>query len=147
MKWVTRQGAKVDRVACPWLIARFIDPQAQFLYAPVQEVLEVARRERATPFDTRGADLDHKEGKCTFEVILDRYGVHDPGLQRLANIVHGADIPQDIAIAPESAGLRAFAEGLHATCPDDQRKLDLAFPLYDALYAYCKQASGQATQS
>lgn len=143
MKWVTRQGARVDRVACPWLIKKFIDPDAQFMYVPAERVLDVARQENAIPYDTRGADLDHKEGKCTFEVILDRYRLNDPSLKLLGKIVHGADIPQDISITPESAGLRAFSDGLHDTCHDDHKKLGLAFPLYDALYAYCKQAIAQ----
>lgn len=140
MKWITRQGAKVDRVACPWLIKKFVDPQAQFLYVPAEQVLEIAQQQHAIPFDISGVELEHHEGKCTFEVILQKYNLRDQALHLLGRIVHGADIPEDITIIPEAAGLRAFAEGLHKTCPDDHQKLTLAFPLYDALYAYCQQA-------
>ena len=138
MKWITREGARVDRVACPWLIKRFIDPSAQFLFVPTDVVLRAAREEKAVAFDTRGAELDHRDGKCTFEVMLDKYHLSDPSLKRLGRIVHGADIPEEITITQESAGLKAFADGLHNICKDDQRKLEISFPLYDALYDYCK---------
>lgn len=127
-------------MACPWLIKRFIDPDAQFLYVPAEKVLDVASQQGATPFDTRGANLDHRGGKCTFEVLLEEYKLTNQALHMLGKIVHGADIPSDVTITPESAGLKALADGLYLTCPDDHRKLELAFPLYDALYAYCQQA-------
>ncbi len=137
MKWVTRENAKVDRVACPWLITRFIDPQADFLFVPTDQVLAVARRESAHSFDAAAAEFGHRGNRCTFETLIEAYHLQDPALHRLAAIVHGADIPEDIATAPESAGLLAISEGIAHTCPDDHRKLALLFPIYDALYAYC----------
>jgi hypothetical protein len=138
MKWVTRQGAKTDRVACPWLIKKFIDPHAEFLFVPPTEVLEVARREGGKSFDCPGADYTHQDGKCSFETLVDAYRLQDPGVQILATIVHGADIPADLAIAPEAAGLQAIAHGFAHLCADDHRKLALEFPVYDALYAWCR---------
>jgi hypothetical protein len=138
MKWVTREGAKTDRVACPWLIKKFIDPQAEFLFVPKDTVLEVARREGGKSFDCPGADYTHREGKCSFEVLIEAYGLTDPALQVLARIVHGADVSADVGIVPEAAGLQAIAHGFAATCSDDHRKLDLEFPLYDALCAWCQ---------
>ena len=138
MKWVTREGAKTDRVACPWLIRKFIDPQAEFLFVPKDQVLEVARREGGKSFDCPGADFTHREGKCSFEVLVEAYRLDDPALQALARIVHGADIAADVGIVPEAAGLQAIAHGFAAICQDDQRKLELEFPLYDALYAWCE---------
>ena len=137
MKWVTREGAKTDRVACPWLIKRFIDPQAEFLFVPKDEVLAVAHRQDARSFDCPGADYTHREGKCSFEVLIEAYGLQDPALQVLARIVHGADIAADVGIVPEAAGLQAIAHGFAAICSDDHRKLELEFPVYDALYAWC----------
>ncbi|MBI2166139.1 MAG: chromate resistance protein [Chloroflexi bacterium] len=139
MKWVTREHAKVDRVACPWLIRKFIDREAEFLYVPTDQVLEVARREVAHSFDAEGAEYGHREGKCTFETLMEEYRLEDPALKRLALIVHGADIPQDINIVPEAAGLRAVADGVAKLCPDDHRKQEILFPVYDALYAYCQE--------
>lgn len=145
MKWVTREGAKTDRVACPWLIRRFIDPQAEFLFVPKDQVLEVARREGGKSFDCPGADFTHREGKCSFEVLVEAYRLDDPALQALARIVHGADIAADVGIAPEAAGLQAIAHGFAAICQDDHRKLELEFPLYDALYAWCEaKAAGRS---
>ncbi len=141
MKWVTRENARVDRVACPWLISRFIDQAPEFLFVPREQVLEVARREGAHSFDAEGAEYGHREGKCTFETIMEEYRLKAPGLQRLALIVHGADIPQDIHIAAEAAGLLAISEGTAKVCPNDLRKLELLFPVYDALYAYCQGLS------
>jgi len=138
MKWVTREGAKTDRVACPWLIKKFIDPQAEFLFVSKDQVLGVARREAGKSFDCLGADYTHREGKCSFDVLIEEYRLHDPALQLLARIVHGADIPADVGIVPEAAGLQAIAHGFAAICPDDHRKLDLEFPVYDALYAWCQ---------
>jgi hypothetical protein len=137
MKWVTREGAKTDRVACPWLIKKFIDTGAEFLFVPKDQVLEVARREAGKSFDCPGADYTHCDGKCSFEVLIQDNRLQDPALQMLARIVHGADIPADVGIVPEAAGLQAIAHGFAAICPDDHRKLDLEFPVYDALYAWC----------
>ncbi len=145
MKWVTREAAKTDRVACPWLIKKFIDPQAEFLFVPKDQVLAVARREAGKSFDSPGADYTHRDGKCSFEVLIEEYRIQDPALQVLASIVHGADIPADVGIVPEAAGLQAIAHGFAAICPDDHRKLDLESPVYDALYAWCQaQAVGQS---
>jgi hypothetical protein len=145
MKWVTREGAKTDRVACPWLIRKFIDPQAEFLFVPKDQVLEVARREGGKSFDCPGADYTHRDGKCSFEVLVEGYGLKDPALQILAPIVHGADVPADVGIAPEAAGLQAIAHGFAAICSDDHRKLEVEFPVYDALYAWCQaKASGRS---
>ncbi len=145
MKWVTREGAKTDRVACPWLIQKFIDPQAEFLFVPKDEVLEVARRERGKSFDCPDADYTHREGKCSFEALVEDYRLQDAALQVLAPIVHGADVSADVGIVPEAAGLQAIAHGFAAICSDDHRKLELEFPVYDALYAWCQaKASGRS---
>lgn len=141
MKWVTRAGAKVDRVACPWLITKFIDPAAEFLFVPPADVLAVAQREGGPSFDCPGADYTHRDGKCSFEVLIEAHGLTDPALSHLGRIVHGADIPADLAITPEAAGLQAIAHGFAATCADDHRKLALEFPVYDALYAWCQAAA------
>lgn len=143
MKWVTRKNAKVDRVACPWLIRRFVDPDAEFLFVPAEEVLTVAAREGAIPFDVPGVELGHGEGRCSFESILVKYGLDDPALVLLGRVVHGADIPQDLGIEPEAAGLRGIAHGFALLLgEDDQEKLRLQFPLYDALYAWCRHRLG-----
>jgi hypothetical protein len=145
MKWVTREGAKTDRVACPWLITKFIDPQAEFLFVPNDRVLEVARREGGKSFDCPGADYTHRDGKCSFETLVEDYGLKDPALLLLARIVHGADVSADVGIVPEAAGLQAIAHGFVAICSDDHRKLELEFPVYDALYAWCQaKASGRS---
>ena len=140
MKWVTRANAKVDRVACPWLVRRFIDPEAEFLFVPAGEVPAVAEREGAIPFDVPGVELGHVDGRCSFESILLKYGLTgDPALVALARIVHAADVAEDIDTAPEGPGLKAIAHGfslLHGA--DDLRKIELETPLYDALYAWCR---------
>lgn len=145
MKWVTREGAKTDRVACPWLIKRFIDQEAEFLFVAKDTVLEVARQQGGKSFDAPGADYTHRENKCSFEVLIQEYGLTDPALTRLAQIVHGADIPADIDLVPEAAGLRAIAEGFYLSCPDDHEKLQQEFPLYDALYAWCQHRLDRPT--
>jgi hypothetical protein len=146
MKWVTRKNAKVDRIACPWLIRRFIDPAAEFLYVLPDEVLSVGTREGATPFDVPGVELGHVEERCSFESILVKYGLTDPALQLLGRIVHGADIPQDLAIEPEAAGLRAIAHGFAGLYGErDREKLEVQMPVYDALYAWCQQRVGGRT--
>ena len=139
MKWVTRHNASVDRIACPWLIKRFIDPEAEFLYVPASEVGEVAAREGATPYDVAEAELGHVDGRCSFESIILKYGLKDPALDRLAEIVHGADVTADLGLTAEAAGLKAIAHGfamVHGT--QDHTKLALETPLYDALYAWCQ---------
>lgn len=139
MKWITRENAKVDRMACPWLIRRFIDPRAEFLFVPREQVLAVAEREGATPYDMPGVKFGHGPGECSFESILKHHGLtQDPALVQLGRIVHAADIEDDDKVAAEGAGLRAIALGfslLHGA--DDKKKLELETPLYDALYAWC----------
>jgi len=145
MRWVTREGAKTDRVACPWLVRKFIDPQAEFLFVPKDKVLEAARREGGKSFDCPGADYAHREGKCSFEVLVDAYHLDDPALRLLAQIVHGADVAADVGIVPEAAALQAVAHGFAVICQDHHRKLELEFPVYDALYAWCQaRAAGRS---
>jgi len=143
MKWVTRAGAKTDRVACPWLIKKFIDQEAEFLFVPREEVLAAAEREGAVSFDAPEARYTHRDGKCTFEVLVEEHGLTDPALLELAAIVHAADVKEEQPSRPEGAGVRAIGDGFKSTTPDDHEKLKLQFPMYDALYAYCqKKASG-----
>ena len=138
MRWITREGAKVDRVACPWLIRRFVDPDAEFVYVPKEMVFDEAKRLNATPFDVEGAELGHRGMDCSFETIVKKYGLKDPALLELAKIVHGADTRDPNPVA-QAAGLKAIADGMALTTPDDQQKLDKAFPIYDALYAWCQK--------
>lgn len=140
MKWVTRKNANVDRVACPWLITRFVDKEAEFLYVPTEEVMVTAEREGATPYDVKNVELGHVDGRCSFDSIILKYGLEDPALKRLAQIVHGADVAADRDICPEAAGLYAIAHGfaiVHGD--DDHEKIRLETPMYDALYAWCQQ--------
>ena len=139
MKWVTRARPKVDRVACPWLIKRFIDPRAEFLYVPADEVMETAKREGAIPFDVPNVELGHNGSECSFDAIIKKYNLTDPALQRLALIVRGADTAAK-ELTPESAGLEAIAEGFRLVYRDDQELLERELSVYDALYAYCQQA-------
>jgi hypothetical protein len=139
MKWVTRERPKTDRIACPWLIRRFIDPEAEFLYVPPDRVLEVAGAEGAHSFDAPGARYTHRDGLCTFEVLVEEYAIEDPAVRRLARIVHGADIAEDRDATPESRGLLAVAEGFHLLDVGDHRQLELSEPVYDALYAWCRR--------
>lgn len=140
MKWVTRERVKVDRVACPWLIRKFIDPGAEFLFVPANQVAELVKREGAIPFDVPGAELGHYEGKCSFEAIVEQYGLTDPAVQLLAQIVHGADVERDLYGRPEAPGLEAIAEGFRSLgLKDDHDILAREFVVYDALYAYCQQ--------
>ncbi len=139
MKWVTRKNANVDRVACPWLIRRFIDKGAVFLFVPAEEVSTVAEREGAIPYDVKGAELGHVDGRCSFESIMAKYQLTDPALQRLARIIHGADVSTDINLVPESAGLQAIAHGFALVHGEnDQEKIRLETPMYDALYVWCQ---------
>ena len=139
MKWITREHVKVDRVACPWLIRKYIDPEAEFLFVSAADVAAVAEREGATPFDVGGAVLGHRDGTCSFETIIDEYGLlaRDPALARMAEIVHGADVSADLDRVPESRGLKAIAEGFGLVFDDDHAILAAEFPLYDALHAWC----------
>jgi hypothetical protein len=141
MKWVTRENANVDRIACPWLIKRFIDPDAEFLFVSRDAVLEVAEREGGHSYDAAGAEYTHRDGKCSFDVLVEEFKLtDDAALVRLARIVHAADVSEDIDSSPEGRGLSAIAHGfalLHGT--EDQRKIELETPMYDALYAWCQQ--------
>jgi hypothetical protein len=140
MKWITRERVKVDRVACPWLIRKFIDPEAEFLFVPTDQVMELAANEGAIPFDVAGVELGHHEGKCSFEAIVSRYSIKDPAILMLAEIVHGADVAQDKYGKLEAAGLKAIADGFgHLGLKDDHEILAHEFIVYDALYAYCQQ--------
>ncbi|MGZ6314925.1 MAG: chromate resistance protein ChrB domain-containing protein [Candidatus Limnocylindrales bacterium] len=145
MKWITREHVKVDRVACPWLIRKYIDPEAEFLFVPAGDVAAIAEREGATPFDTQGAKLGHHGGKCSFETIIEEYGLlaRDPALARMAEIVHGADVSADLDRVPESRGLKAIAEGFGLVYTDDHAILEAEFPLYDALHAWCAREANQ----
>ena len=141
MKWVTRERVKVDRVACPWLIRNFIDPQAEFLFVPADQVIDVAQKERAIPFDVPGVELGHYAGKCSFEAIVEKYRIEDPAIARLAKIVHGANVSEDLYQQPEAAGLKAIAEGFrHLWLKDNYDILAKEFIVCDALYAYCRQS-------
>ena len=142
MKWITRQRPKIDRVACPWLIKRFVDPDAKFLFVPEGELLATANRENATPFDAtrfQEVKLNHRGERCTFEAILEDFKLADPGLERLGRIVRAADVKGQEHVAPEGLGLRAIAEGFAALGISDEERLNREFPVYDALYAYVKQ--------
>ena len=144
MKWVTRKNAHVDRIACPWLIRRFVDREAQFLFVATDLVAAAAEREGAIPFDVKGVELGHFGGRCSFESILLKYHLTDPALDRLGKIVHGADVAEDVGIAPEAAGLKAIAHGFALVHGEnDNEKIRLETPLYDALYAWCQQLGGQ----
>ena len=139
MKWVTREHPKTDRIACPWLIMKFIDPDAEFVYVPADQVLDVANREGAHSYDAPGATYTHRDGLCSFEVLVEDYEIDDPAVHRLARIVHGADVADDRDATPESRGLLAVAEGFHLLIPDDDhRQLQTELPVYDALYAWCQ---------
>ena len=137
MKWVTREKARVDRIACPWLISRFIDKEATFLFVQASQVMQVAERERATPYDIPGVELGHHGDHCSFDAFLDKYKLNDPALQALALIVRGADTDAS-ELTPESAGLYAVATGFQAIAKDDHDNMTKQFPAYDALYAYCQ---------
>jgi hypothetical protein len=141
VKYVTRARAKVDRIACPWLIKRFIDPQAEFLFVESDRVMEVAERESAIPFDVPNVELGHHGDRWSCEAIVEKYSISDPALLRLAEIVRGADTAQR-DLTPESAGLYALATGFHSLSPsrfvDDHALLQIESPMYDALYEYCR---------
>jgi len=140
MKWITRARPKTDRIACPWLITKFIDPAAEILYIPADQVLEVAGREDAISFDAPGARYDHRDGKCTFEVLIEDYHLAgDPALMRLAKIVHAADIAADLGTDPAGPGLLAIGLGGLDVEAGDHRLLERGRFVYDALYAWCQR--------
>lgn len=138
MQWLTRSHVHVDRVACPWLISRFVDSDAEFLFVPRSEVDRVARETGAIPFDAPGVELGHKDGRCSFESIMLKYGLADPALARMARVVHGADVAEDIAGDPIAAGLEAIAVGFSLRYPHDDENVAMQFEVYDSLYAWCR---------
>jgi hypothetical protein len=137
MKWITREKARVDRIACPWLISRFIDRDAEFLFVPADQVMAVAKRDQAIPYDVPNVELGHHGDECSFDAFLVKYKLDDPALRALALIVRGADT-SNRALTPESEGLFAYATGFVATSKDDFDNMARQFPAYDALYAYCR---------
>jgi len=137
MKWITRSHVHVDRVACPWLIKRFVDSDAEFLFVPKSRVKDVAQREDAIPFDIPGVELGHHNGKCSFEAIIEKYELNDPALLRLAKIVHAGDT-KDRDSDPLAAGFEAIAVGYSIRFPNDKENLAHQFEVYDALYAWCR---------
>ena len=138
MKWITRSHVHVDRVACPWLISRFIDNEAEFLFVPASQIDQAARESGAIPFDAPDVELGHHDGRCSFETIILKYGLKEPGLLRLAKIVHAADIDEDIDTDPLARGIEAIATGFSLRFPNDEENLAVQFEVYDALYAWCR---------
>jgi hypothetical protein len=138
MKWITRSHVHVDRVACPWLITRFIDSEAEFVFVAASQVQRIAEETGAIPFDVTGAELGHVDGRCSFESIIQKYELKEPGLLRLARIVHAADVADDIDQDPLARGLEAIASGYSLRFPDDEENLARQFEVYDALYAWCR---------
>ena len=138
MKWVTRERPKTDRIACPWLILNFIDPDAEFLYVPADKVLEVAEREGAFSYDAPGARYTHRDGLCSFEVLVEEFEIADPAIALLARIVHGADVAEDRDATPQSAACSPWRRASICSTLDDHRQLELSLPVYDALYAWCR---------
>jgi hypothetical protein len=142
MKWVTRERPKIDRVACPWLIARFIDDNPEFLFVPPAEVARVAEESGAIPFDVVGVELSHDGPRCSFDAFLDKYGLRDPALAELARIVRGADTER-LDLEPQCAGLLAISLGLSRIFEDDHEQLRHGFVIYDALYAWLREARSE----
>jgi hypothetical protein len=138
MKWVTREHPKTDRIACPWLIMKYLDPGAEIVFVPSDDVLAYAERESAISFDAPGAQYTHRGVLCTFETLIDEYRIDDPAVRILAKVVHGADVAEDVGVTPQSAGLLAIADGFSLLDIDDQRQLQLEPPVYDALYAWAQ---------
>jgi len=138
MKWITRSHVHVDRVACPWLILRFVDNEAEFLFVPASQIAKVAAETGAIPFDAPGVELGHHESRCSFESIILKYELKDPALLRLAKIVHAADVTPDIDKDPIARGLEAIAVGFGLRFPDDEENLEYQFDVYDSLYAWCR---------
>ena len=138
MKWVTRERPKIDRIACPWLVARFIDEAPEFLYVPAGEVMRVAAETGATPYDVPGVELGHHAEQCSFDAFIAKYGLEDAALTKLAQIVRAADTDRP-GLAPEAAGLLAISRGLSLNFADDQEMLRHGLMIYDALYAWCAQ--------
>ena len=142
MKWVTRERPKIDRLACPWLIRRFIDQEAEIHYVPAAEVLAIAKSEGAIPFDVPGVELTHSGPLCSFDAFLEKYHLEEPALARLAEIVRAADT-DTLDRSAQAAGLLAISLGLAVNITDDQELLKTALPLYDALYTWCRSLGGE----
>ena len=143
MKWVTRERPKIDRIACPWLIARFIDDAPEFLYVPAAEVLSVAAKLDAVPYDIPGVEMSHVGELCSFDAFLAKYRLSEPALQQLAAIVRGADTSR-LELTPQSAGLYAISLGLSRCFVDDHEMLKHGLVMYDALYAWCREGRDEA---
>jgi hypothetical protein len=142
MKWVTREHPKIDRIACPWLVARFIDKEPEFLYVPPDRVLDTARETGAVPYDVPDVELSHVGEQCSFDAFLEKYRLDDPALRQLAVIVRGADTSRH-DLTPQSAGLFAISLGLSANFPDDHEMLKHGLVVYDALYTWCRTLQGE----
>ncbi len=138
MQWVTRSHVHVDRVACPWLISRFVDNEAEFLFVPPNQIKEVVEETGAIPFDAPDVELGHHDGRCSFESIMLKYELKDPALVRMSRIVHAADVAADIDKDPIGRGLEAIAVGFSLRYPDDEENLGFQFEVYDSLYAWCR---------
>jgi hypothetical protein len=149
MKWITREDANVDRVACPWLVKRFVDSDAEFLYAPADQVIEQAKQQNAIPYDVEDVELGHVDGRCSFDSIMLKYNLlNDSALVEVAKVVHAADVSDDIDTSPYGRGLRAMANGfkyLHGK--EDHKKIELETPMYDALYAFFEHEVAQSPSS
>ena len=139
MQWVTREHPKTDRIACPWLIRKFIDPEAQIVYVPRDEVLSYANQNGAVSFDAPGARYTHRDGLCSFEVLVEEYAIIDEAVGLMARVVHGADVADDRDATPQSPGLLAIADGFAALDMPDDEQLRAQLPVYDALYAWCQE--------
>jgi hypothetical protein len=142
MKWITRERPKIDRIACPWLIKRFVDPAAEFIYVPKEVVFEEAEKRGAIPYDIPGAEYSHYGDQCTFDYIVEKHGLSDPALRQIATIVRGADTHR-FELAPQSAGLWAISAGLSHNCTDDGEQLKIGLKIYDALYSWAKYAQAE----
>jgi hypothetical protein len=143
VKWITREHPKIDRIACPWLIRRFIEADAEFLYVPTEQVFEVAKQTGATPYDIPGAaPFEHDGELCSFDCFIRHFALTDPALNRLALIVRGADTARH-DLAPEASGLHAISMGLSINLPDDHAMLEQGMVIYDALYSWCRNAEGR----
>ncbi|RQS65683.1 chromate resistance protein [Burkholderia sp. Bp8963] len=138
MKWITRERPKIDRIACPWLIARFIDDTPEFFYVPGADVLRLAEETGAIPYDVPDVELGHHGNRCSFDAFLEKYQLHDPALLKLAEIVRGADTGR-LDLVPEAAGLYAISIGLSKNFADDHEQLRHGTVMYDALYAWCQR--------
>ncbi len=137
MKWVTRQYVHVDRTACPWLIRKFVDPEAEFVFVPVEKIEEVVKKENAIPYDSPNVELTHHGEKCSFDAIVEKYKISDPAVLELAKIVRAADTDK-LSSVPEAAGLEAIMTGIGMIAKDDHDSIEIARPVYDALYTHCR---------